>query len=84
MQIQYTKWQTQRRSLPDKIFLSTGILVKACSRLNLTWQIRNLAEAAERGEFYFQLNVPKGCRFSPELRQFLKEHKHTKVKRGDR
>ena len=57
MQIQYTKWQTQRRSLPDKIFLSTGILVKACSRLNLTWQIRNLAEAAERGEFYFQLNL---------------------------
>ena len=44
----------------------------------------NLAEAAERGEFYFQLNVPKGCRFSPELRQFLKEHKNTKVKRVER
>ncbi len=83
MEVQYTKWQTRRRSLPDKKQLSTASLVKGCSRLNLTWQIYNLAEDAEQGKFYLQLIVPKGCRFSPELRQFLKEHKNTKVKRVD-
>ena len=47
MKIQYTKWQTQRQCLPDQRTSNTMLLIKACSRLNLTYQIWYLAEEAE-------------------------------------
>ncbi len=81
MNIQYTKWQTQRRCTPDKTELNVMLLVKACSRLNLTYQIYFLAEEAERKQILFVLRVIKGCRLSAELRQFIKEHKRTRLER---
>lgn len=81
MNTQYTKWQTQRRCVPDKEELNIMFLIKACSHLNLTYQIYFLAEDAERSGGRFILRVLKGCRVSSELRQFIKEHKNTKLER---
>lgn len=81
MNIQYTKWQTQRRCVPDTEELNIMILIKACSRLNLTYQIYYLAEEAEYQQTRFVLRVMKGCKLSPELRQFIKEHKRTRLER---
>ena len=81
MNMQYTKWQTQRRCIPDKEELNTMLLIKGCSHLNLTYQIHFLAEEAERRGVRFILRVLKGCRISSELRQFIKEHKNTKLER---
>lgn len=81
MNIQYTKWQTQRRCVPDKEELNVMLLIKGCSRLNLTYQIYFLAEEAERRQTLFVLRVVKGCRISSELRQFIKEHKRTRLER---
>lgn len=87
MRPQYGKWQTQRRCLPDKEWVVGKyhrILVKACSRLKLTYQIYYLAEESERGKKSFLITVPKGCRVSPELQQFIREHQYTTLKRVDR
>ena len=81
MNIQYTKWQTQRRCAPDTEQLNIMLLIKACSRLNLTYQIYYLAEDAEYRQVRFILRVTKGCKLSPELRQFIKEHKNTRLER---
>ncbi|NBI11592.1 hypothetical protein D1641_16575 [Colidextribacter sp. OB.20] len=81
MNIPYSRWQTQRRCLPDKVELNIMFLIKVCSRLNLTYQIYYLAEEAERRKVQFILRVPKGCRISAELRQFIKEHQWTKLER---
>lgn len=81
MKIQYTRWQTQRRCVPDKEELNIMFLIKCCSRLNLTYQIYYLAEEAEREGKRFILRIVKGCRVSSELRLFIKEHKNTKLER---
>ncbi len=67
MNIQYTKWQTQRRCAPDTEQLNIMLLIKACSRLNLTYQIYYLAEDAEYRQVRFILRVTKGCKLSGRL-----------------
>ena len=84
MNIPYSRWQTQRRCLPDKVELYVMFLIKVCSRLSLTYQIYYLAEEAERRKVRFVLRAPKGCRISGELRQFIKEHRWTKLERFER
>lgn len=84
MNIPYSRWQTQRRCLPDKVELNVMFLIKVCSRLSLTYQIYYLAEEAERRKMRFVLRAPKGCRISGELRQFIKEHRWTKLERFER
>ena len=81
MRIQYSVWQTQRRCYPDKEELNYMILVKGCKHLNLTYQIYSLGEEAERLQKRFVLRVLKACKISPELRQFIKEHKGTPLER---
>lgn len=81
MELQYTKWQTQRRCAPDDEMLNHMLLIKGCSKLNLTYQIYYLAEEAERQGAAFVLRVLKGSRLSPELRRFIKAHKQTKLER---
>lgn len=87
MEPQYSKWQTRRRCRPDQenvVGRYRWILVKGCSRLRLTYQIHELAEEAERRKLSFLITVPKGCRVSPELQQFIREHRYTMLKRVDR
>ncbi len=81
MELQYTKWQTQRRCLPDKEKLNVMLLVKGCSHLDLTYQIYYLAEEAERRKARFVLRIIKGCRTTARLRQFIKEHAYTRLER---
>ncbi len=86
MKVQYTRWQTQRRSLPDQERSPTGnewVLGKSCKTLNLTYQIYNLGETAERQKVFLRLIVPKGCKFSPSLRRFLKAHPYIRVIRRE-
>ena len=84
MNIPCSRWQTQRRCLPDKVELNVMFLIKVCSRLSLTYQIYYLAEEAERRKVRFVLRAPKGCRISGELRQFIKAHRWTKLERFER
>lgn len=87
MKIQYTRWQTQRRSLPDQKRSPAGngwVLGKSCKALNLTYQIYNLGKITERWKVFLRLIVPKGCKFTPSLRRFLKEHPYIKVIFGRR
>lgn len=87
MQPQYSRWQTQRRCLPDQeniVGRYHWILVKGCTRLRLTYQIYSLGEEAEQRKLSFLITVPKGCRVSPELQQFVREHRYTTLKRVDR
>ena len=86
MKIQYTRWQTRRRSLPDQKKSPSGsgwVLGKSCSTLHLTYQIYNLAEEAERQKAILRLIVPKKCKLSPELKDFLKENTFIKVVRRE-
>ena len=84
MNIPYSRWQTQRRCLPDKVELNVMFLIKVCSRLSLTYQIYYLAEEAERRKVRFVLRAPKGCRISGELRQFINEQRWTKLELFER
>ncbi len=82
MKDQYTRWQTRRRSLPDQRKSPNGnawILGKSCSTLHLTYQIYNLGEETERQKAFLQLIVPKKCKLSLELQQFLKEHRYIRL-----
>lgn len=79
MEAQYTRWQTRRRSLPDQKKSGNGwILGKSCLTLHLTYQIYNLAEEAEQQKAILRLIIPQKCKLSPELTDFLKEHKYVK------
>ena len=62
MKIQYTRWQTRRRSLPDQKRSPGGsgwILGKSCATLGLTYQIYTLAEETQRQKAILRLIVPK-------------------------
>lgn len=86
MKIQYTRWQTRRRSLPDQKKSPCGsgwILGKSCLTLHLTYQIYNLAEEAEQQKAFLRLIVPQKCKLSPELQLFLKDNKYVRVIRRD-
>ncbi len=84
MKNQYTRWQTRRRSLPDQKKSGNGwILGKSCLTLHLTYQIYNLAEEAEQQKAILRLIIPRKCKLSPELKDFLNEHKYVKVIRRD-
>lgn len=87
MKLQYTCWQTQRRSLPDSEKSPGGsgwILGKSCMTLNLTYQIYNLVEKSEEQKAILRLIVPPKCKLSPELKHFLKEHKYVRLIRREK
>jgi hypothetical protein len=54
------------------------------SELHLTYQIRLLTFAASQQRATLFIQVPKRCRLSPPLAEFVKEHKaFVRVKRID-
>lgn len=55
------------------------ILGKSCLTLHLTYQIYNLAEEAEQQKAILRLMIPRKCKLSPELKDFLNEYKYVKV-----
>ena len=46
-------------------------------------EVYNLAEEAEQQKAILRLIIPRKCKLSPELKDFLNEHKYVKVIRRD-
>ena len=68
-----------------KLWGETGIAMYPLStNVQRPAAMRYLAEEAERRKVRFILRAPKGCRISGELRQFIKEHRWTKLERFER
>jgi len=75
MEFRYTRQQTARGSRPDAKVGDTWYLLKNVSRLRLTYQIRLLTFAAMEARARLVVRVPKMCRLSSHLREFVKENK---------
>jgi len=70
----YTKHQVARTTRPDAERNCILYLIKACSYLRLTYQIRLLVSSAESSQRKVVIDVPKTCRIDPALQTFCKEH----------
>jgi hypothetical protein len=81
VELRYTEHQVARGARPDAVDGDTWFLLKFVSRLRLTYQIRLLALGAERSGVRLVIRVPKGCRLSAPLRDFMKAHKVLKIER---
>jgi len=81
VELRYTEHQVARGARPDALSGDTWWLLKFVSRLRLTYQIRLLAFRAEHSRVRLVIRVPKGCRLSAPLRDFMKTHKVLKIER---
>lgn len=70
----YTKHQVARTTRPDADCNGVFYLIKACSRLRLTYQIRLLVASAENSQRKVVIDVPKACRIDESLQAYRKEH----------
>lgn len=75
MKFRVTRHQVARGSRPDGVGDASWYLIKAVSRLRLTYQIRLLTFGAGRSGARLVIVVPRSCQISQPLRRFLKEHK---------
>jgi hypothetical protein len=76
MEFRYSRWQTPRGARPDAVRGSDRYLIKNVTTLRLTYQVRLLTFAAEQDGGRLILRIPKACRLSADLRQFVAEHKN--------
>lgn len=85
MDFRYTRRQVARGARPDAGDGGrTWILLKLVSELRLTYQIRLLTFGAGEQGRKLIIKVPRKCRISAPLRDFLKEHKSlVKLERVD-
>jgi hypothetical protein len=80
----YTRHQVARGARPDAADGGSWVLLKWVSELHLTYQIRLLTFAAAQERARLTIKVPKRCRLSPPLSEFLKQHKRlVKLQRVD-
>ena len=70
----YTKHQVARGTRPDVERMGILYLIKNCSLLRLTYQIRLLTYLATSRGRKLVINVPTKCVIHPTLRAFQKEH----------
>jgi hypothetical protein len=75
VEYRYTRHQVARGARPDATDGGTWVLLKWVSELHLTYQIRLLTFAAAQSRARLFIKVPKRCRLSPPLTEFLKQHK---------
>jgi hypothetical protein len=54
---------------------ATWLLLKFVAQLRLTYQIRLLTFGAQQSGARLIIRVPKGCRLSSPLRDFVKTHR---------
>lgn len=84
MDYRYTRHQVARGARPDATDGGTWVLLKLVSELHLTYQIRLLTFAAAQSRARLTIKVPKRCRLSPPLSEFVKQHKASlKIQRVD-
>lgn len=74
MNFRYTKHQVARGARADAEQNERLYLFKHVDTLRATYQIRWLAEEAERRGTKLVLRVPKACRIAPSLSAFRREH----------
>jgi len=78
----YTRHQVPRGARPDAISGRDWYLIKNVTTLRLTYQLRLLTYGASQAGARLHLRVPKRCRLSPDLRDFVKANsKFVSVKR---
>lgn len=75
VEYRYTRHQVARGARPDAVDGDRWILLKWVSELHLTYQIRLLTYAVSQQGAKLQLTVPKRCKLSRPLADFIKEHK---------
>lgn len=75
MEYRYTRHQVARGARPDATDGGDWVLLKWVSELHLTYQIRLLTFAAAQQRARLTIKVPRRCKLSPPLRDFLKQHK---------
>jgi hypothetical protein len=63
-----------RGARPDAVRGVDRYLIKNVTTLRLPYQMRLLTFAAEQDAGRLILRIPKACRLSPDLRQFVAEH----------
>lgn len=73
----YTKHQVARGTRSDAELHGMLYLIKGCSTLRLTYQIRLLTYQAAQRHIKLTINVPKLCKIQPCLRDFQREHATT-------
>lgn len=70
MDFKYTKHQVARGALPDVELHDKIILIKRCSELRLTYQIRLLAYLAQQKHKKLVIELPKGAKVHKSLNGF--------------
>jgi hypothetical protein len=81
VELRYTEHQVARGARPDAVDNGTWCLLKFVSRLRLTYQIRLLTFGAEQSGVRLVSRVPKGCRLSAPLRDFMRAHSVLRIER---
>lgn len=74
MDDQATQHKTPRGSKPSWVDESSFGLIKACSELRATYQIRLLLFMAMRDQKQLVLQVPKKCKLRKDLKALKKQH----------
>jgi len=72
MDYRYTQHQVPRGARPDAISGSKWYLIKNVTTLRLTYQVRLLTYGASEARARLHIRVPKRCKLSPALREFVK------------
>jgi hypothetical protein len=70
----YTRSQVARGTRPDAERMGVMYLLKNCSELRLTYQIRLLTYMASTRGRKLVIDVPEHCQIHQSLRDFQKEH----------
>lgn len=74
MELKYTKHQVARGSLPDAETNDKLILIKRCSELRATYQIKLLTFLAHQKQKKLVLELTKGAKIHKSLKEFRKKH----------
>jgi len=71
MELQYTRHQMPRGSLPDAETIDKIYLVKNVSIFRATYQVKLLAFKATQTHKKLILTVPRNCQFHPSLKELI-------------
>lgn len=83
MEFKHTKHQVARGSLPDAETHNKIILIKRCSELRVTYQIKLLTYLAHQKQKKLVIELPKGAKIHRSLKEFRKQHsKLIKIERA--
>lgn len=83
MDFKYTKHQVARGALPDAETYNKIILIKRCSELRATYQIKLLTYLAYQKQKKLVIELPKSSKIHVSLKEFKKQNsKLIKIERS--